>query len=495
MTEKSSYKHILKSTSLFGGVQFIQIVTTIIRGKFIAIFLGTIGMGISSLLVSSMAMLQAISGLGLSFSAVREISQAQETGDNYKLSRTITVFYRWLLFSAILGAIILIALAPSLSEFAFGNRDYIWEFVWLSIVIVINILSAGYQTLLQGTRRLKDIAVSSVLGSILSIITSLPIYLFWGIKGIVPALIMASLTSFVLNYFFVRKIKLEKVIIGAREILKEGSEMVKLGIVMMITSLISTLTTFLIIAYIKKSGSLSDVGLYQAGLSLTSTSVGLVFTAMVVDYYPRLSAISSDEIKVRNMVNQQSEIMMLITTPLVIILIITAPLLIRILLTSQFIPIINFIRWISIGLLFQAGNFAMGLISFSKGDKQTFLLLSIVGNFLLLFFSVVGYKIDGLNGIAGMFIIHSITCYFMVYITAYKKYNYWMSSSFNKIFVVSIFMVVLVYALIIETPVAIGYTFSAFLLGISIAYSLFKLDRLIGLKEVYYNFGSRFKRK
>ncbi len=495
MADKSSYRHIVKSTGIFGGVQVVQIVANIVRGKIAAILLGAAGMGVSSLLISSTAMLQAMSGLGLSYSAVREISKAQETGDNYRLSRVFTVLFQWLIFSALFGALILIVISPFLSTYAFGNREYTWEFVWLSIVVALNTLGAGYQTLIQGTRRLKYLAKSSVIGSLLSICTSFPIYYFWGIRGIVPALILVAFTTYALNYYFARKITLETIHIGVKETVKEGGEMVKLGLAMMITGMINTLFTFLIIAYIKKNGSLSDVGLYQAGLSVTGTSVGLVFSAMGVDYFPRLSAICADDVKVRNMANQQSEIMLLIATPFVITMIIAAPLIVRVLLSREFLPIISFIRLYSIGMLFQAANYSMGLISYAKGDRKTFIALAIAGNCLLILSTVIGYALRGLDGVAGMFIVHSVICFFMVYITAYKRYKYWMSWSFSKFLLLGVIMVVLICSLVMLAPVVIGYSLSVMLLGITIAYSIYKLDTLIGVKETWSGFISRFQKK
>ena len=495
MSDKSSYKHIFKSASLFGGVKIIQVISVIAKGKIIAIFLGTVGMGIYGLLVSSISIFQIIAGLGLNFSAIREISQAHETRDIYKLSRTTTVFFKWLLFSSIIGGLLLIIIAPLLSQFVFENRDYIWEFVFLSAVVVLNTLGLGYQSLLQGTRNLKYLAKTSILGSILSVVISLPIYYYWGISGIVPALIIAALTIFTLNYWFARKIKLEKVIVETKDIIKEGSEMAKLGVSMMITGLIGTLTTLFIISFIKKTGSLSDVGLYTAGLSITTTSLSLVFTAMEVDYFPRLSAINSDTKKVRILVNQQSEIMLLIITPLVIALLIFAPIIIRVFLSEEFDSLIIFIRFIAIGTLIQAANHSMGLISFAKGGKKVFLLLQIAGNISLFFFTILGYKIAGLNGIAAMFIIHAIVCYFLVYITVYKKYNYSMSRSFIKIVFVSIILALTACTLIMYDPDVISYVFITLLLCASIAYSIFKLDSLIGLKEIYFNFINRRQNK
>jgi len=495
MTDKSSYKHILKSTSLFGSVQVVQVLSTIIKGKFVAILLGTVGMGISSLLVSSIAMLQTISGLGLNFSAVREISQAQESGDSEKLSRTIIICKRWLFVSALLGGASLILISPFLSKYVFGNYEYTWHFIFLSIVVVLTTLGIGYQTLLQGTRKLKDIAKSSAFGSILSIFTSIPFYYIWGVKGIVPALIVAALTTFSLNYFYAKRIKLTKVNITFKETANEGTDMVKLGVVMMITNLIGVLTTFIIIAYIKRTGSLSDVGLYQGGISLTTQYVGLIFSAMIVDYFPRLSAINKDEFKVRELANQQSEIMLLIITPLLITLIITAPLIIRILLSKEFVPLVNFIRCIAIGLLFQAAAHSMALISFAKGDRKTFLILSIIGNALLILSSILGYKLYGLNGISILFIFQAILCFIIVFITAYKKYNYWMSKSFIKIFSLGIILISLIYLLVVIAPSQYGFPISVLFLCISIFYSIRKLNKLIGLLELYNNFIKKYYKK
>ncbi len=52
--QKDSYKQIVKATSIFGGVQVIQILITIIRTKFVAILLGPAGMGINGLLGSTL---------------------------------------------------------------------------------------------------------------------------------------------------------------------------------------------------------------------------------------------------------------------------------------------------------------------------------------------------------------------------------------------------------------------------------------------------------
>ena len=56
--QQSAYRQIIKVTSLFGGVQVINIIVSIIRSKFIAVFLGPVGMGISGLLISTTSIMR-----------------------------------------------------------------------------------------------------------------------------------------------------------------------------------------------------------------------------------------------------------------------------------------------------------------------------------------------------------------------------------------------------------------------------------------------------
>jgi len=169
-------------------------------------------------------------------------------------------------------------------------------------------------------------------------------------------------------------------------------------------------------------------------------------------------------------------------------MIITAPLLISILLTAEFLPIANFIRLVSIGVFFQAAKQSIDFISFAKGDKQTFLMLSIVGSSLLLISSIIGYNANGLNGTAVMFIVHSIIIYSLIYYVVYKKYDYIMSKRLTKISIVGICPIVLVYMLLFFIPNVLGYILSSLLLCLSIIYSIYELDQLVGLKEIYSNF-------
>lgn len=489
--QKKSYRHILKATSLFGGVQVIQILANLVRGKFIAILLGPTGIGISNLLGSSTTMISNITGLGLNFSAIRDISIAAESNDIDRISTTIIVFRRWIWFTGLMGVLVTLAFAPFLSKLAFGNNEYTWAFLLLSSTLLLTALNLGNITILQGMRRLRDIAKSSVIGSVVGLFTTIPLYYFYGIKGIVPAIILASISLFFTSTYFVNKLVFKPEKVTYKQTLSDGQDMVKLGFLMMISVFLGALVTTLVNAFIRYKGGLSDVGLYQAGLSISNQFIGLVFVAMGTDYFPRLSGISADNIKVREMVNQQGEIVVLIAAPLLIALLVTAPLIIQILLSSAFSPIIVFIRWLSIGMLFKAASYSIGYIAFAKGDKKVFFIVEgVMGNLMTLIFNVVAYNFWGLKGMGVSFLVSFIFYFIAILIITNRLYSFKISKPFIRIFIFFVLLCVTTFILTFVLTQIMVYVAGLILILISVIFSVKELDSRIGLKSLIL---ARFK--
>jgi O-antigen/teichoic acid export membrane protein len=79
--QDQGYRHILKYTGIFGGVQGLQLVLGLLRTKLMAILLAPSGMGLASLFQSTSQFLAQATNLGVSMSAVRQLSEDYETAD------------------------------------------------------------------------------------------------------------------------------------------------------------------------------------------------------------------------------------------------------------------------------------------------------------------------------------------------------------------------------------------------------------------------------
>jgi O-antigen/teichoic acid export membrane protein len=297
--QQSSYRQILKATSLFGGVQVINILIGLIRVKFVAVILGAAGVGIMGLLNAPLQLIISITGLGIAFSAVRDVSEANRTGDQKKISIVIKTLRRWSWFTGLLGAVVTVSLAPLLSQWTFGNHEYTWAFVWLSVTLLLQAISKGQSSILQGTRRLKDMAKAGVIGSILGLCTSLPLYYWYGSKGIVPAMIFTAVTGLFLSWHFSRRVVIEKIKLGYKQTYISGLGMAKLGIFMTMAGFIASFSAYILNAFISNRGGVEQVGLFKAGWGVVGQYTSIIFSAMATDYFPRLSAIQDNDDKVK----------------------------------------------------------------------------------------------------------------------------------------------------------------------------------------------------
>lgn len=484
MTEqRSSYRQIFKATSLFGGVQVSTILIGIVRIKFVAVLLGATGVGIMGLLNAPLELIIAITGLGISFSAVRDISEAGGDLDQSKLARVILILRRWSWLTGILGAVVTVSLAPLLSQWSFGNREYTWAFVWLAITLLLGAISRGQKSVLQGTRRLKDLAKSSVIGSLLGLITSIPLYYWFGLEGIVPAMIISGVTALFLTWYYSRKVELVPVEMSYRETVTSGLSMVKLGVSMTIAGLIASLSKYILVAFVSHRGGVEQVGFYNAGWGVVGQYTAVVFTAMATDYFPRLSAIHSDTVKVKELVRQQSETALLILTPLLAALIVMMPLVVRILYTQEFLPMVMFTTLTILGMHFKTMSWATGYVYLAKGDGRMFLIMEVVSGVVILALNLLFYHLYGLNGLGISFVISYFSA--MLFSLAVLRWKYHISFP-KKLFIrlISTYgFVVLSFLTVFITVISYRYIAGGIVLLLATIFSIIKLNELMDLRS------------
>lgn len=482
--QKSSYRQIFKATSLFGGVQVFNILISVIRSKFVAILLGPAGMGIMGLLTSSLGLVAAITNFGLSTSAVKDIASAQATGNEERISLVVSVFRKLIWITGTAGMLITIGFAPWISQLTFGNKDYTVAFICISVTLLINQLSSGQLVVLQGLRKLKKLAKANLTGSLASLFIVVPLYYLLGVNGIVPAIIGISLISLAGSWFFTRKIETAKIPISGEQVLSEGKSMLRMGLMLSMSSLLSIGATYIVRIYIGRTGGLDEVGLYNAGFTIINTYVGLIFTAMTTDYYPRLSAVSHDNKLCRQAINQQAEMALLIMAPILTAFIIFINWIILILYSKEFLEIDQMLYWAALGMFFKASSWAIAFVFLAKGDNNLFFKTELIANFLLTFLSVIGFKIGGLGGIGIIFAIYYFIYLLIVFFVCNIKYEFVFNKSYYKLFVLQFSIALFGILSTIYINNTLSYFTGLILVGISAIISYKELDKRMDIKEL-----------
>ena len=376
--EAGSYKQIAKSTGIFAGSQGINIAAGIVRTKVLALLLGPAGVGLVGLFQSVIDVAKSVSGLGLSFSAVKDIAQATATNNETKIAETITVTRRLVWWTGSLGTLLMILFSSTISQFVFHDQEHILAICLLSFCVFTGLISSGQMALLQGTRQLPAMAKASVYGTLVGLVVAVTLYAWLGINGIVPALMGISVVSLFFSWFFTRQLHNKRVEMSLGAVGKKGSAMIKLGMASMLSGLAATGVMMLIKRFILKETQQEEmVGLFQAVWSLSAMYISALLSAMSTDYYPRLCSLEHDEKAMVDFANQQARFVMLVSTPLVVLVLLFSPLILSLFYSRSFLPATDLMQFQILGTFFKLAIWPVAFFLLAKGKGGRFLFTEV----------------------------------------------------------------------------------------------------------------------
>ena len=418
-----SYGHVLKYTSVFGGVQGLNILVSLVRNKIVAMLLGPEGMGLASLFQTTVNFISQSTNLGVSFSAVRNVSELFDTGDEARIAHFIKVVRAWSLLTGLVGMLLCILIGPMLSNLTFSWGNHTLHFVLLSPLVALLAVTGGETAILKGARQLKSLAVIQVYGMLSALVIAIPIYFFFGQSGIVPVMVLMGLTMLLLT--IQRSYRLYPLhLTGAKGILGEGMGMVRLGVAFTLAGVLGSGAEFIIRTYLNNVADLKTVGLYNTGYILTMTYAGLVFSAMETDFFPRLSAVNTQWRSCNDIVNKQIEVSLLLISPMLVAAQFAIPFVIPILFTTKFMPVVDMVRILLLAIYLRAIKLPISYLPLAKGDSLSYLFLEAVYDILVVLLVIWGYSEWQLLGTGVAITISAVFDYFMIMGYSYLKFHY-----------------------------------------------------------------------
>ncbi|NLI35980.1 MAG: oligosaccharide flippase family protein [Bacteroidales bacterium] len=484
MTDTTAYKNIFKTTFLFGFVQVFNIAIKVGINKVVALILGAEGLGIISLFNTSISMIKNGCGLGINQSGVRDISEAYGSGNKRACSETIFFVKKIILYTCLFGAIAMIILSPILSNYSFGNNGYILSYCLLAIAVAATILNDGLKTILTGTRKLRYLAKASMIGSFAGLVFALPFYYLWGKQGIVPSLISSSLASLLISYLYVKKAKYQSKQMTIKEVFIRSSSMIKMGISLMLMSLMIDLNNLIISSYISNNGGLDILGYYQSGITIIAGYFGIIITAMSTDYYPRISAINKDNLKLKDAVNSQSEVGLIIALPLVVLFVFLSPYFLRLLYTTDFQVASQYIDYAMLGTVIVICSNCMGMVLLAKQSPKLFLTSSFLMNIVIVSLNIILYRYFGLTGLGFGYFFSGLLQFVVYDMMMLKKFSICFNRSvIKKVFIVLVFCLLSKFAREID-QVWWKYSIGSVLIIISCFYSLYYMHKQMHINPI-----------
>jgi len=481
---RPSYGQILKSSALIGGSSALNIAIGIVRTKAMAMLLGPAGFGLFGLYSSIADLTQSIAGMGVNTSGVRQIAEAAGSDDADRIGRTAAVLRRTSILLGALGAILLIVFSEQVSTLTFGGKQHAAALSLLSIAVLFRLVSAGQGALIQGMRRISDLAKMAVLSGLFGTLISIPVVYVFRENGVVPSLVGIAGMTIITSWWYSRKVHIRTPSMKAAEVRGEAMSLLKLGFAFMASGLLTMGAAYAIRIIILRKIGFEGAGLYQSAWTLGGLYVGFILQAMGADFYPRLTASANDNIECNRMVNEQARVGLLLAGPGAIATLTFAPAVMALFYTAKFGAAVGILRWICLGTTIQVITWPMGFIVLAKGKQDFFFWSELAWAMVYIGLAWICVRSFGLNGAGiaffGSYIFHILLIYPIV-----RRLSGFSWSGENKrtalLFLSSIAVVFCGFQ-VLPFPLATGIgVFAAILSGV---YSIRVLLRLVSLGRI-----------
>ena len=401
-----------------GGSTVATIAVSVVRAKVMALLLGPAGVGLVGLYSSILNLTHSVAGMGLNQSGVRQIAEAAGSGGTRRVARTAAVLRHTSMFLGILGAGLLVVFCRRVSTWTFGSDAFAAPVALLSLGVLFSSISDGQAALIQGMRRITDLARISVLAVISGTGITLSLIYFFREKGVVPSLVSVAAVTLIISWWYRRRIHIPAVSLTVPEIREEAGALLKLGSVFMASAVLTTGAAYAIRILVRNDIGLEAAGLYQSAWSIGGLYVGFILQAMGSDFYPRLTAVAADDSECNRLVNEQAQIGLLLAGPGVIATLTFAPLVIALFYAPTFVAAVEPLRWICLGMALRVIAWPMGYIILAKGARSIFFWTELAATIVHVGLAVVLVRWFGLNGATmaffGLYIWHGLLIYVIV---------------------------------------------------------------------------------
>ncbi|TXJ24995.1 MAG: O-antigen translocase [Chitinophagaceae bacterium] len=495
-SELHSKKDILKSTGVLGSVQAINIVIGVVRTKILAVLLGPVGVGIAGIYQTTVSIISSATGFGINYSGVRDIASAAASADETRIGRNVRILRQWAWTTGILGALIALIFCKPLAHTAFNDESYASGIAILSVTLLLSALTGATNALMQGMRRINQMAKANLTGVGLGLAGSIAAYFMWGFNGIIPALLITFLSAQLSAWYFSRQIEVKKVNIGWSEAFREGLPMVRLGFFMVVAALMNNLFMYVVRAFVVKEGGLGMAGYFIAAWTISSTYIAAVFNAMGADFYPKLCGVQEDNAAVKRIVNEQTEVALLLTVPLIIGIISFISLFVDIFYSRDFDVTAEILRWQLFGDFFKVLGYPAGFILLAKAKGGVLVIVELLWNLIFLGSIYIGWDSYGLTitgiGFLAAYILYIACIYFIV--KRLVSFS-WSKTVYRYLMIFSPLMLLsFLSSLLLEIQWQ-QYAVGAVLFLISAIYSISQLRKIVDLNSILGKFKAIFIKK
>jgi PST family polysaccharide transporter len=359
-----------------------------------------------------------VAAMGIDAVGVRQVAEAHGNGHHDDVVIIRRALLSGALILAALGATVVFLLREPIARLALADTGHAGNVGWLAFGVALTVASGSQAALLNGMRRIGDLAWLQIASSLVSSALGVGALLLWGRAGLIWYVLSVPAATFLLGRYFLARL-------GAvrapptpwRQIVAQWRIMITFGAAFLVSGLVTTGGFLVVRSLVQRELGADDLGYFQAAWAIGMTYLSFVLEAMGKDYYPRLSASIGDAASACRLVNQQTEVALLLTAPALIALLALSPWVVRLLYTNEFGPAADILHWQLLGDLLKVMSWPLGFVILAAGAGRTYIFSESIGLAVYVAGTAFGLALAGVmaTGIAflAMYVVYLPVVYWL----------------------------------------------------------------------------------
>ncbi len=417
----------------------VQLITGLLRAKISAIIIGPEGVGIVNQLRTILTSINNLSLLQMQSGAVRLIAEHNAKHAYIEIAKIIKTFIMIILPITIFIYILGIVFSGKISELFLGKSGLENYFMIAFLAFPFLMFKVIPDSILTGFKKIKYLATSNILATIISFLIFAPLVLLFNLKGAIISLPLSFISIFIIYTYFVKRKVINETSMNLTNIMKTKFDkthfrnifsFISVGIIVGPVGIASRL---LIRSLLATNVGIKAIGIYNPVLAWSSLFQGFLIPTIGKYFFPRMSEANNNN-EIRHITNDMIRICSFFILPFLVLGIAYRSFFIELFYSTKFLEASNYLPYHFLGILFIVNAGILGNIFLATGRLREYVVIAVplnILNILIIYFFSNKY---GLYAWAFMFLLSPFITGIIYYVYLSLKINFYVFTK-NKILI------------------------------------------------------------
>lgn len=417
MASAESQRTILRASSIVGLSSIVGVLFGLVRTKVAAELLGPSGVGLVGIYRNLITTASAITAIGFGTAGIRSLAHANASDDRSELPVVWRAVQVGTLILGCIGSGIFWFASPDVARFTLGSARYGTDLRWLAPGILLTVTAGAYTAKLNGFRRISEIALVNILAAFSATVMAIIAVIVSGRDGILAFVLALPFCTCAFSYGYARRVYVPRATgIEFQKLFGHWGDLARIGVGVVVAGIAATGGALAIRAIIQRNLGAASLGQFQAAWSVSMTYVEYVLVAMSTDYFPRLTSLVTNRQAANKLVNEQLEVALLASGPVITAMLALAPWVVSLLYSQQFGAAVSIIRWQVYGDVFKVASFPIAYLMLASGATGLYVTAELAFMAVVVCITWFGIPRVGLlmTGVALLvgYVIYFLSCYY-----------------------------------------------------------------------------------